>query len=119
MKRTRIFAFAVAAIFLAGAASAIAAEGRHERKEERKEWNEKHPRRAEVNGRLDNQNSRINQEVQEGDLSKAEAAKLHREDRQIRREEKRMAAEHGGHITAQEQRKLNRQENAVSNQIGR
>ena len=45
------------------------------------------------------------------------SAQLHREDRGIRAEERGMAAEHGGHITGRDQRILNRQENAVSNQI--
>jgi hypothetical protein len=33
-----------------------------------------HPRRAEVNARLRNQDKRIHQEVKEGDMSKAKAA---------------------------------------------
>jgi hypothetical protein len=52
-------------------------------------WNEAHPRRAEVNGRLDNQNRRINEERREGEITRAE------------------------------QRALNQQENKVSRQIGR
>jgi uncharacterized membrane protein len=81
-------------------------------------WKENHPRRAEVNNRLENQNKRIHQEVKEGEMSKQEASKLHNEDRQIRQEEKSMAAQNGGHITKQEQRTLNQQENAISRQIG-
>jgi hypothetical protein len=80
-------------------------------------WNATHPRRAEVNGRLNNQNARINAGVRDGQLSHGQAAQLHREDHAIRQEERGMAAEHGGHITAHDQRVLNRQENAVSNQI--
>jgi hypothetical protein len=78
-----------------------------------------HPRRAEVNQRLENQNARIHQEVKEGEMSKAKAAQLHKEDRQIRQEERAMASQNGGHITKQEQRTLNQQENAVSRQIGK
>ena len=78
-----------------------------------------HPRRAEVNQRLENQDKRIHEEVKEGKMSKDEAAKLHKEDRQIRKEERAMAAEHGGHITKKEQEKLNHQENDVSKQIGK
>lgn len=78
-----------------------------------------HPRRAEVNERLANQNKRIKQEVAEGEMSKTQAAKLHREDHQIRQEERLMASQNGGHITKQEQRTLNQQEDAVSRQIGR
>ncbi len=83
------------------------------------QWNKNHPRRAEVNQRLKNQNRRINQEVKEGDMTKAQAKNLHREDRQIRREENMMASQNRGHITKQEQRTLNQQENRVSRQIGK
>jgi len=83
------------------------------------QWQKDHPRRAQVNQRLENQNKRINQEVKEGEITKAQAAKLHKEDRQIRNEERSMASQHGGHITKQEQKTLNQQENAVSKQIGK
>lgn len=82
------------------------------------QWAKEHPRRAEVNGRLANQNRRINQEVKEGEISGKQAAALHKEDRQIRREERTMASQNGGHITTSAQRTLNQQENAVSRQIG-
>ena len=81
-------------------------------------WKQSHPRRAEVNNRLANQNNRINQEVKEGEISKAQAARLHRQDRKIRREERLMASQNGGHITKAEQKILNRQENKVSRKIG-
>jgi hypothetical protein len=82
-------------------------------------WDQAHPRRAEVNGRLDNQNQRINQQRREGEITRGEASKLHAEDRTIRKEERFMASQNGGHITRAEQRALNQQENAVSRQIGR
>jgi hypothetical protein len=82
-------------------------------------WQKDHPRREQVNNRLKNQNQRIHQEVKEGELSKGQAAKLHREDRSIRREERTMASTNGGHITKTEQKALNQQENQVSKQIGR
>jgi len=72
-----------------------------------------------VNDRLENQNRRINQERKEGELTKAQAAKLHKDDRQIRQEERDMASQNGGHITKSEQNVLNQQENAVSKQIGK
>ncbi len=102
---------AVLSAFVAGTAgSAVAADS---------DWAKTHPRRAEVNKRLDNQNKRINQEVKEGDMSKVKAAKLKKEERQIRREERAMASQNGGHITKAEQKVLNQQENAVSRQIGK
>jgi hypothetical protein len=82
------------------------------------QWQKSHPRREQVNNRLANQNQRIHQEVKQGDLTKAQAAKLHKDDHQIRREERLMASQNGGHITKSEQKVLNRQESAVSKQIG-
>lgn len=83
------------------------------------QWAKHHPRRAQVNERLANQNQRIHQEVKEGEMTKDQAKTLHQEDRQIRQEERAMAAQNGGHITRQEQKTLNQQENAVSKQIGK
>ena len=83
------------------------------------QWAKNHPRREQVNNRLGNQNQRIKQEVKKGELTKGQAAKLHREDHQIRREERMMASQNGGHITKQERRTLNQQENQVSRQIGK
>jgi hypothetical protein len=82
-------------------------------------WEQNHPRRDQVNDRLANQNKRIKTEVAEGEMSKQKAAKLHKEDRQIRGEERAMASQNNGHITKQEQKTLNQQENAVSKQIGK
>ncbi len=63
------------------------------------QWEQNHPRREEVNNRLATQNWRIHQQVKDGDLSRGQAARLHREDHQIRREERLMASQNGGHIT--------------------
>ena len=82
-------------------------------------WQKNHPRREQVNERLAKQNKRIHQEVKEGDLTKTQAAKLHREDRAIRKEERTMASTNHGHITKAEQKALNQQENQVSKQIGK
>jgi hypothetical protein len=82
-------------------------------------WQKEHPRREEVNNRLANQNARINKDVKNGTLSAAQAAKLHHEDRQIRREERIMASQNNTHITKPEQRVLNQQENKVSHQIAK
>ena len=82
-------------------------------------WERTHPRRDEVNDRLANQHARVNAGVREGQLTHGEARQIHREDHTIRAEERAMAAEHGGHITAREQTQLNRQENHVSRQIHR
>ena len=83
------------------------------------QWEKDHPRRDEVNDRLENQNRRIDQGRANGTLSPKEARKLHHEDHVIRRQERRYARHHGGHISKAEQEKLNREENGVSNQIHR
>ncbi len=102
------------AVALTGAMSmAMAADAGYDA-----DWAKNHPRRAQVNHRLANQTHRIKKEVKEGELSKAKARQLHRQDQSIRREERAMAKAHHGHITKQEQGTLNRQENAVSKQIG-
>ena len=80
-------------------------------------WQKNHPRRTQVNHRLGNQNRRIHNDVKDGTLSKGQTAQLHHEDHQVRQEERDMASQDGGHITRQEQRTLNQQENGISNQI--
>ena len=96
----------------AAASSAMAAEPKDNA------WQKTHPRREQVNHRLALQNQRIRTEVKEGDLTRPQAAALHRDDRQIRREERLMARQHGSHITKLEQKTLNQQQSAVSHQIG-
>ena len=114
MNASRIAALTlVIGIVSAAAPSAFAAETKDTT------WQKNHPRREQVNERLANQNKRINTEFKEGDLTKAQAASLHKKDRQIRSEERLMASQNGGHITKQEQKTLNQQENAVSRQIGK
>jgi hypothetical protein len=83
------------------------------------QWQKDHPRRTEVNKRLNNQNKRIHNEVKSGQISKARAAKLHHEDHALRTQERTMASTDHGHITKTDQRALNQQENQVSKQIGR
>jgi hypothetical protein len=70
-----------------------------------------------VNGRLANQNKRIHQDVKNGTLTKGQAAALHKDDRQVRQEERDMASQNGGHITKSEQKVLNQQENGISSAI--
>ena len=81
-------------------------------------WQAHHPRRVEVNSRLNNQNARIHQQVKAGEMSRARAARLHAADHRIRNQERRMAARHGSHLTRREDARLNREENHVSRRIG-
>jgi hypothetical protein len=80
-------------------------------------WQKNHPRREQVNNRLNNQNNRIHNDVKNGTLTKSQAASLHKEDHQVRQEERDMASQNGGHITRSEQKVLNQQENGISKQI--
>jgi hypothetical protein len=84
---------------------------------DRTEWKEDHPRRAEVNDRLNNQAQRVDEGEATGKLSAGQAKELHNQDHAIRQQERAMAAEHDGHITKAEQNKLNREENKTSNKI--
>jgi hypothetical protein len=80
-------------------------------------WQKNHPRREQVNHRLNNQDKRIHNDVKNGTLTKGQAASLHKEDHQVRQEERDMASQNGGHITKSEQNVLNQQENGISKQI--
>ncbi len=80
-------------------------------------WRGSHPRRVEVNARLENQHDRISTGLHDGQLTRAEARGLAHEDHTIRTEERDMARLDDGHITRADQRSLNQQENAVSEQI--
>jgi hypothetical protein len=106
----KILTVTAVTVSLAGMASTALAET---------QWQKDHPRRTEVNKRLANQNARIKQERKEGEITKAQAQQLHKQDHQIRQEERDMASQNGGHITKSEQRVLNQQENGVSKQIGK
>jgi hypothetical protein len=108
--RKKILALALAGVFantLAGSAMADTP------------WQNHHPRREQVNGRLNHQNRRIHQEVKEGEMSRQQAASLHRQDHRVRQEERAMARNDGGHITKADQRALNQQENGISKEIGK
>ena len=112
MTKLRTFLMAgVAAIVLAAGAGAPAFADTP--------WQQNHPRREQVNDRLARQDRRIDHEYRTGEISRGQARQLHREDHQVRREERRMASRHDGHITRGQQLALNRQENHISRQIGR
>ncbi len=83
------------------------------------QFDRNHPRRAEVNSRLARQDARIHHEAREGEISRAKAARLHREDHSVRRQEQRMAARDHGHLTSRDKARLNHRENRISKRIGR
>jgi hypothetical protein len=82
-------------------------------------FDQNHPARAEVNGRLVRQDARIRRERADGEISAARARRLHMAERRIRRHERRFAEFHHGRISRAEQYRLERQENGVSQRIGR
>jgi hypothetical protein len=75
-----------------------------------------HPRRAEVNHRINHENAKTSREVRDGKLTAQQGRQLHREDHQVRTEERSMASQDGGHITSQEKATLNQQENGINAQ---
>lgn len=113
---TRVSSHALIAAALAAACCAASAQAAAPATDG--QWAKTHPRREQVNTRLANQDRRINKEVRQGEITKGQAAQLHQQDHQIRKEERTMASTNGGHITKTEQRALNQQENQVSREIG-
>lgn len=76
-----------------------------------------HPRVHEVNGRLENQHDRIQQGVKSGELTRQEARRLRLQEAKIRYQERRDRAQHGGHLTKKETRRLNHELNNESRRI--
>jgi hypothetical protein len=73
-----------------------------------------HPRRNEVNKRVDNQRERINEGVKNGKLSEQQAQQLRANDRAIKEQEHAEVRANGGHLTPGEQKQINQEENANS-----
>ena len=73
--------------------------------------------RPEVGRRLQNQNARIHNGVNNGQLTRGQAHALHQEDRSIHNEIRADRRQNGGRLTPVEKRQVNRQENQVSRQI--
>ena len=76
-----------------------------------------HPRVNETNRREQRQQDRIANGIQSGQLTPHEATKLERQQQHIVNQEKRDMARHNGHLTAREQRQLNREQNRASRNI--
>ncbi len=107
-KFRKTLTWAAAAAMLAGVVGTASAET---------SWQKNHPRRSQVNHRLHNQNRRIHSDVKNGTMTHRQALSAHKEDHQVRQEERDMASQNGGHLTKPEQRVLNKQENGISSQI--
>ncbi|MBV9128650.1 MAG: hypothetical protein JO117_11260 [Verrucomicrobia bacterium] len=78
-----------------------------------------HPRVNEVNARLANQQTRINNGIASGQINSAEAARLQQREANIQARENRDLAAHNGHLTRGETARLNRAENRASRAIHR
>jgi hypothetical protein len=78
---------------------------------------EKHPRRNEVNTRVDNQRERINQGLKNGTLTGQEAHQLRANDRAIKQQEHADVKANGGYLTRAQQKQINQEENANSQLI--
>ncbi len=97
------------AITLMGAAGAASAHP----------WMMHHPRRVEVNMRLERIDHRINMERRDGELTRGQARDLRLEDRGLRGEERFYASHDRSHLTRGEYRRLNRQEDRLNREAGR
>jgi hypothetical protein len=78
-----------------------------------------HPRINEVNQRLDNQQNRIDHGVADGQINAKQEARDDKHLSNVEQRESRDEAKHGGHLTKNEQRNLNRSLNRNSNRIHR
>lgn len=76
-----------------------------------------HPRENEVNQRLGNQQSRIDQGLANGTMSGMQAARDEKHDANIAQREAVDESKHNGHITKAEQARLNKSENKNSKRI--
>jgi hypothetical protein len=76
-----------------------------------------HPRVNQVNGREQNQQNRIANGVKDGQLTPGQAAHLEKGEQRLENNEKRDMAKDNGHLTKQDQRQLNHEENRMSNKI--
>ena len=81
------------------------------------QWGYHHPRREQVNDRLQNQNRRITAGVRDGQLTHQEAHQLRAEDRSVLHQERQYARFDDGHISRAEEGVLNQDENGISRQI--
>ena len=81
-------------------------------------FDQTHPARAEVNGRLNHETHRIVVARRGGEIRKVKAMRLHARAHMIRVHERRMAARDGGHITRAEKLRLNHEEHRLSRHAG-
>ena len=81
------------------------------------EFKDQHPRRAEVNGRINNEDKRIEQGEQSGKLTAAQGQQLDGEVAGVKAQEQAEVKTNGGYLTKGEQKQLNQELNQDSSQI--
>ena len=81
------------------------------------DFKKKHPRRAEVNQRVRNQEKRINAGVKSGTMTAEEAKEDRKNLRGIKREERADVKANGGHLTKEQTKGLNQELNTNSKEI--
>ena len=72
-----------------------------------------------INQRKENQQDRIAQGVKSGELKPGQTARLEHQEAGINKEERGMRAQDNGHLTAQDRRTVNHQQNVESHRIYR
>jgi hypothetical protein len=72
-----------------------------------------------INDRKENQQDRVAQGVKSGTLSAGETARLEHQEAGINKEERGMRAQDNGHLTAQDRKTIDHQQNQESNRIYR
>ena len=80
-------------------------------------WQHQHPRRVEVNHRIEHLDRSIRSERREGHLNAWQARRLRDHVHMIRFQERHFARRHGGHLTRHEQARLNHEEGGVRHRI--
>ncbi|HEY0703438.1 MAG TPA: hypothetical protein VGD60_11780 [Candidatus Acidoferrales bacterium] len=75
------------------------------------------PSSAKIQQRKDNQQDRIANGVNSGQLTPRETANLESKEAGLNKEERNMRSQDNGHLTSADKAKLNRQQNHLSNQI--
>ena len=78
-----------------------------------------HPRVNEVDQRLENQQNRINENVENGTITGKQAVRDEKRDERIQEQVTRDEAKHNGHLTKREQRRINHELNKNSHIIKR
>jgi hypothetical protein len=75
------------------------------------------PKPGEIQQRKENQQDRIAQGIQSGQLTAGETKNLETKEAGLNKEEHTMRSQDNGHLTAADRAKLNRQQNGLSKQI--